>query len=269
MPGPRKYYAPNEAAAFAWICEHVPPPKDPKPTPIKNPAHPYIHIPHDVPLFDKQKGRTVNQPLYKLPPKPPRKFEPFHLTWAPRSSYEHAPTPPHTNGFHHHDDHITDEEAAAPDSDPDLALYDFNHQFGQWEAAAKTAAEQAEQQTTSFEELMFYHEQVPNGHRIALKPGLRTGIIATDNTGQLQLLMYALANSASSSAASADAKTSEGGTVLGEVGEDGKIVEKTGEKCDVNDMKVSTVKKEAEVVKKVVGRLKGKARKEAKKTGKM
>jgi len=255
MPIPRQHYSASEADAEAWICKNLPPPKDHKPTPVREPNSYYIEIPGDTPLYDKRcTGRSVNQPLYKVTPKPPRKRDPFALTWAPKKPATDGHST-YTNGIHH-DASLADKDATSPDDNPDLCLYDFTHQFSHFEANAKRAAEPSQRE--AFKTTIIELENKPGSHRVIINDGLMQGALSTDDMAQVAVLMSVMANANANNAVKEDEEVKQGGEVLGEVGEDGEIV-KAGEKCEVSGGEMRMGKKV------VAGRLKGKARKEAKK----
>jgi hypothetical protein len=268
MPGPRKDYSASEATAHAWIREHladlaVDDSKLPPPARTQDSFFTADLAKHA--FYANGIGRTVEQPLFKLPhphllPSSPQ--DPFTIFYnEPRVA---LPLPHPT--FEHVDE-------APEDDDPALALADFAYQFETW--SPTTAQKDPEPQPKREAQMTMYEKLERGDPRAAVADGLRNGIFDPSNEASMRLLMQVLAGGAGHGEKKIEGSGGGGGAVLGEVKEeeveelDGRLTELRAEQGqgEGEGGEVQVVEKaEVEVVQS--GRLKGKARKMAKSAGK-
>ncbi|KAF2826392.1 hypothetical protein CC86DRAFT_28784 [Ophiobolus disseminans] len=248
MVGPNKDYASSEASAYAWIMDHLASPKSTTPqSPFTTEDDLFSGFQH-VPLFDSGHGRIVEPPMFKLPPPAvTSEQQAFALTWGEEE--QAAPTALPSLSTHAHDD------TTSEDDDPELALSDFKYQFTKWTTANAPIEVEDKDPHPGKKEILMY-ENTPDGHRTAVNIALKNGYIQANNNEQLVKLMHMLANTTNTKikddSTEIERSVSAGGAVLGEITEDGELQ-------PPSQRHVEPVKH---------GRLKGKARMEAKKAGK-
>ena len=265
MPGPAEIYSASELDAHAWAREHFDSPRGVKSNTVFTAEDDFLSGLRARPLFAAGRGRALEQPLFKQPPLPaPSSKEPFALSWGEEAFTLPAAPSSHTHHVHHNE--------TSEDDDPSLALSDFAYQFTKWStpSSAPKATELTASQPAKREILLY--DNTAEGHRTAIDLAILNGYIDANNEGQLVNLMRALASTKNTKikddSTEIERSVGAGGAVLGEVKEEAESDKAGGVRDQAGqhgDTRAQHVNREGPVK---YGRLKGKARKEAKKAGK-